>query len=86
MPPSTPPRKKHGKYTTRDQRRNIKIVYQCGKQIPNIVAILNIIAKRVTYALNNKALTPKKQTRQPPKLNAEQRQQLVDYVYSSRKT
>jgi hypothetical protein len=53
---------------------------------PDIAAILNITAKRVAYALNNKAPTPKKQTGRPSKLNAEQRQQLVNYVYSSRKT
>jgi hypothetical protein len=60
MPLSTPPRKKRGKYTTRDQRRDIKMVYRCGKQIPDIAAMLNIIAKRVAYALDNEALTPKK--------------------------
>jgi len=42
--------------------------------------------RQVRYALDNEALTPKKKSGRPPLLDAEQRQQLVDYVCSSRKT
>jgi hypothetical protein len=49
------------------------MAYRCRKQIPNIVVMLNIIVKRVAYALDNEALTPKKQTGRPSKLDAEQR-------------
>jgi hypothetical protein len=72
--------------TTRDQRRNCKMAYWCGLNNHQIVEKVGINVRQVRYALDNEAPTPKKKSGRPPLLNSEQRQQLVDFVCSSKKT
>jgi transposase len=72
--------------TTRDQRRNCKMAYRCGLDDYQIAEKVGIDVRQVRYALDNEAPTPKKKSGRPPLLDAEQRQQLVDFVCSSRKT
>jgi hypothetical protein len=60
--------------TIRDQRRDIKMAYRCGKTDHEIAKMLDLHVKQVRYALDSEAPTPKKSTGRPPTLNPEQRQ------------
>jgi hypothetical protein len=57
--------------TTRDQRRDIKMAYWCGKTNHEITKMLDLHIKQVRYALDIEAPTPKKSTGRPPILNAD---------------
>jgi len=46
--------------------------------------MLDLDVRQVRKALNTNPFTPKKSTSRPPILDAKQRQQLVDFVYSSK--
>lgn len=80
--PSTP-LKRRSKNTTRDQKRDVQMAYRCGLNTRQIMDMLDLTQRQVLFALDTPP-TPKKPTGHPPALNAEQRQQLVDYVCASR--
>lgn len=80
-----PLKQRRGRQTTRDQRRDIKMAYRCGKTPYEISKIVDLSERRVKYALKEPD-TPKKPTGRPPKLDTEQRRILVDYVCTSKAT
>jgi hypothetical protein len=59
--------------------------YSCGVEVSQIATKLGLIKRQVRYALKTPA-TPKKASGRTLKLDPEQRQILVDYVCSSKKT
>ena len=82
--PSTPPRKNRGPKASRDQKRDVQMAHRCGLNTNQIMEMLKLSRRQVLYALDTPA-TPKKASGRPPILDAEQRQHLIEFVYTSRK-
>ena len=67
----------------RDQRRDIQLLHSLGWSYPKITKHIDTTKQQVQYACQGLA-TPRKCEGRPPKLNAEQVQQLVEFVTASK--
>lgn len=79
---------KHRHHTTRDQRRDIKMASRCGLTEHQIVKQMQsngytLTVRQVRYALQQPD-TPKKRVGRPQILTRDQREELVEFVCSSK--
>lgn len=82
--PRTPPCRRRSANASRDQKRDVKMAERCGLSVEQIMQMLDLTRRQVTYALDTPP-TLKKLTGRPPILNAEQRAHLVKFVCESKK-
>ena len=74
---------RHSKYATRDQRRDIKLLYDEGHTIAQIAQKQDLTERQVHYALHHPA-TPQKRKGRPQKVTPEEPEHLINWICSSK--
>ena len=82
--PRPPIRKPKAPALTRDQRRDVQLLRSLGWQYKAIRYHTSFEIRQIEYALKQPA-TPKKSTGRPPLLSHAQVEELIEFVYASKK-
>jgi transposase len=74
---------RHTKHTSRDQRRDIQLLYQEGFTIAQIAEKQACTTRQVQYAIKHPS-TPQKRSGRPQKMTEEELQYLIEWICASK--
>lgn len=74
---------RHSKYTTRDQRRDIKLLYDEGHTIAQIAQKQGVTERQVHYVLHHPATSQKRQGRSQ-KITSQELEYLINWICTSK--